>query len=238
MNCPKCGFTQEERADCKKCGVVFSKFYALHSQEPASIYELQNPIQAPAGSGEGYQSSEPADLATVRQSLRDLQQRFNEIEFERAERRQIRSEIHVLDERLQEILGRIASRQEEIEQHIAELASFSANPSVRSFVDLAEKLRGFDVESMSRRLENLEDQLKSLAEDAQEKHESVTSDSLAALESRMKDIEGRVETLHESSNSSAIDNARAQIDGAHKGIEELKTALQNVTLRYSEIGEL
>ncbi len=104
--CPKCGFVQEERLDCLKCGVVFSKYYALfHSAEPGG-----------ESGADGELPPEPAD-PDVRTSLSDLQSqiralhgRLAEVNFEKAERNQIRADLKALQRQLEENVKRLENR--------------------------------------------------------------------------------------------------------------------------------
>jgi len=111
INCPKCGHAQEERLDCRKCGVVFSKYYALHPPGRLDIAGVaeESSVKKP---------SEP-DQATVisdlQQQVRELSARFAEIEFEKAERSQLRTDLKNLDRRLQDMLDRMALQLEQFE---------------------------------------------------------------------------------------------------------------------------
>src|SRR5688500_8980743 len=96
LNCPKCGHEQEERLDCKKCGVVFTKFYALYPQQGATT-TLPD-------------STEVMELTEISRLIRDLSRRFNEFEFERAERARLRGDLRVLDQKVESGLKELADQ--------------------------------------------------------------------------------------------------------------------------------
>lgn len=112
MNCPKCGYEQEERLDCKKCGIVFSKYTALHHldkpQNPEDISHSQ--------AREAPEEDSDYGLMELRQALKELSRRFSEIEFERAQRHQLRTEIKNLEQQFHEELVSFASRIDEAEK--------------------------------------------------------------------------------------------------------------------------
>lgn len=116
MNCPKCGYEQEERLDCKKCGIVFSKYTALHyldkpqNPEEASHFQARELPEGDADFG----------LMELRQALREVNRRFSEIEFERAQRHQLRAEIKNMEQKFQEELVSLASRFDEAEKLCSE----------------------------------------------------------------------------------------------------------------------
>jgi chromosome segregation ATPase len=112
VNCPKCGYEQEERLDCRKCGIVFSKYTALHHLD-----KLQNPEDV-----SHFQAREVPEedsdfgLIELRQALREVNRRFSDIEFERAQRHQLRAEIKNLEQKFQEELVSLASRIDEADK--------------------------------------------------------------------------------------------------------------------------
>src|SRR5512137_1822659 len=80
--CPKCGYEQEERLDCLKCGIVFSKFHALHVADKVPQAEIPEVPPLPPMLSEDPSSF---DLAELRQQVRDLGRQFTAVEFERVE---------------------------------------------------------------------------------------------------------------------------------------------------------
>jgi chromosome segregation ATPase len=58
------------------------------------------------------------------------------------------------------------------------------------------------------------------------------------MDERLNEVEGRIHVLVGGEATSLPNGAQAQLDATVKSLEDLKTALQNVTVRYSEIGEL
>ena len=67
MNCPKCGYEQEERLDCKKCGIVFSKYTALHHLDKPQNPEDGSHFQA----REAPEDDSDYGLMELRQALRE-----------------------------------------------------------------------------------------------------------------------------------------------------------------------
>ena len=156
MNCPKCGFVQEERTDCRKCGVVFAKFLALRALESAAPLETQEPQHPQNAFSEEHHDHEEPALVEVRQDLQVVQQRFKELEFEKAERRRIQGEIRALNESVQESVARIMARQEDLEQRLSRLADLPPAPSAQEFAELKMEVHAIDVESVRRHLETVE----------------------------------------------------------------------------------
>lgn len=106
MNCPKCGYTQEKRLDCKKCGVVFSKYYAMFppgKSSEAAPATRQNPKEPPE------QDFRPV-MAELETQVHSLSNRFNEIEFEKAERSQLRMDLKNVEQQFHEKLDGIEAR--------------------------------------------------------------------------------------------------------------------------------
>jgi chromosome segregation ATPase len=238
VNCPKCGFVQEERADCRKCGVVFAKFFALRVQEAAPAPEVKDSQPAPQNNPEEHHMSDAAALLEVRQGLRNLQQRFHEMEFEKAERRRIRGEMRALDMRLQEGLGRITACQEESEQLAARLADLPPSASLQDFAALKMEVRAIDIISAHKRIERLESRILSLSEELAAKADLHYLELLPKMDERLEEVENRLEKLAETNGAALGNDATSQLAAALSAFEELKVGLQNVTLRYSEIGEL
>lgn len=237
MNCPKCGFVQEERADCRKCGVVIAKFLALRAQETPPAPETRESLPAPDNRPEEYPTVDTPLLLDIRQTLKNLQQRFQELEFEKAERRRVRGELHALDMRLQDVSARLAARQDEIE-HAAKLAEHPPAPTLQDFAALKMEVRAMDATGIYRRIDRMEVLLQSLAQDLAAKADSQESFLLTELDQRLREAEGRIEALADAKAAGLGENALAQLDTALSSFSDLKSALHGVTIRYSEIGEL
>ena len=74
MICPKCGFDQEERLDCKECGIVFSKYNALFTASESS------------GTPEE-EVSLKSEIQDLQIQVRELSSRLIDVDFEKAERK-------------------------------------------------------------------------------------------------------------------------------------------------------
>ena len=106
MNCPKCGYAQEKRLDCKKCGIVFSKYHALF---PTS--KITDAPPAEASNGQELSGQEVRTmLSGLQTQVQVLSNRFAEVEFEKAERNQLRLDLKNLERQLSENLGRLEYR--------------------------------------------------------------------------------------------------------------------------------
>ena len=219
--------------------MVFAKYFALHSHEPVMPSEIPDPPRNPIVIYEEPKNPESMDLAEIRQNLRDLQQRFNELEFERAERRRTRSEIRALEDRLQQSFARISERQETIEQHISKIASLPPTPTAEDLAALRMELRAMDFQSVQQRIERVENSLQSCIEQMTAKPESPSVDLLHSMEARLRDAECRLAGIMvDEGGANPSNGGQAQLIAAFHELGQLKTTLQNVTVRYSEIGEL
>ena len=230
VNCPKCGFLQEERIDCRKCGVVFSKYLALRGQNPAMPPDVPGPQNNFNASPEG-SPEEPPELLEIRRFLKDVQQRFNELEFERAERRRIGGELRSLEARLEENLDRISALEEGMEQSLSALAALPEPPSRGEFAELRKEVSAIDIEAIGRRIERVEQGLATCIDALARLADSGVHEQLTRLDARLTSVEAAA------ANSAQV-KAEPPPDSVLKELGELKAALQNVTLRYSEIGEL
>jgi chromosome segregation ATPase len=106
MSCPKCGFAQETRSDCKKCGVVFSKYYALFPSGKTVDGipgEIPNPQEMP-------DRDLPVRIVELQEQVRALSSRCAQVEFEKAERNQLRQDLRNLERQLVESVERLESR--------------------------------------------------------------------------------------------------------------------------------
>ena len=238
MNCPKCGFVQEERADCIKCGVVFAKFFAFHAPEPASALVSQEPIPAVVTPAIEQPPSDADQLREINQSVRNLEQRFRELEFERAERRRLHGEMRAMDGRLKEGLALVTACQEEVQLHTSKLAGLPPTISLQEFSALQFEVRTLDAQSLHQRIEQMENCLKSCTEEKSHEQDGFPIETLSRLDKRIDELENRLDRLSEANGANLSEMDRTRLDSALKAYEELKASLQNVTLRYTEIGEL
>lgn len=105
MICPKCGLDQEERLDCKECGIVFSKYNALFPSDESS-----DSIDE-----EALMKSKFQDLQI---QVRELGSRFIDVEFEKAERKKIRSELKDLEQQIQQNQLQTETRMQRMEERL------------------------------------------------------------------------------------------------------------------------
>jgi DNA repair exonuclease SbcCD ATPase subunit len=147
MTCPKCGHEQEERLDCLKCGVVFSKYYALfRSSKSPSEKGFEDPIAQ-----EQSEQERRVAISDLQLQLREISVRIAEVEFEKAERNQLRTELKNLEQHFQANLEQIALQLEQIEKRLAE-------PSVSTFQQEMEDY----FPRLLKRLEQVESKLEGL----------------------------------------------------------------------------
>lgn len=105
MICPKCGFEQEERLDCRECGIIFSKYNAL--------------FQSADGRNEHNDSASGMDeIQELQIQMRDLSSRLIEAEFEKAERKKLRSDLRDMEDLLQSEKTEKEARLKQIEDKL------------------------------------------------------------------------------------------------------------------------
>lgn len=233
MICPKCGYSQEERLDCRKCGVVFSKYYALHTPARVVVSEAPEPVQPSTPDVENL----PAEIADLRQNFKELNRRFNEVEFERAERTRLRGEIRTLDQKLRDNLEQALERLNALEQRANNPPAPPADASPEDFQRLKEELLEEHLAPTLVRLEQIDARLEALPKELAPKTDPRIIESLRKLVQRVTELDSEVANLT-IDRSTQAENAPLGLEKASKDIDELRTSLQNVTMRYSEIGEL
>jgi chromosome segregation ATPase len=187
VNCPKCGFEQEERLDCKKCGIVFSKYTALHYAE--TTQNTEDTGQVPAR--EMPEGSSDYGLAELRKTLKDLDRCLSEIEFEKAQRQQLRAEMKNLEQKFREELAKLISRVDEAEKLRNErelLQEQKIWPEIKCD-QLLQRVGALEVcsENWTRSLDALKEELAGLkARDAEGDREA--SDVLAAVDLKCQEM--------------------------------------------------
>lgn len=183
MNCPKCGYEQEERLECLKCGIVFSKYTALYRPDRLQGPEEAGGIQARAVPDE----ESDFGLMELRQALRDVSRRFGEIEFERAQRHQLRAEIRNLEQKLQEELSGLAARFDDAEKRHNELKSEpEGDPRQKAdFEQLRGRVEALEAmpETLTRGLDALKAELAEL-KSRQPAADAGTAGALTALDAK------------------------------------------------------
>lgn len=105
MICPKCGFEQEERLDCRECGIIFSKYNALF----------------PSADGRNEDDDSASGMNEIQElqiQMRDLSSRLIEAEFEKAERKKLRSDLRDMEDLLQSEKTEKEERLKQIEEKL------------------------------------------------------------------------------------------------------------------------
>jgi DNA repair exonuclease SbcCD ATPase subunit len=178
MNCPKCGFAQEQRLDCKKCGVVFSKYYALYPlTRPAAPNGLDDPIEQ-----ELLERGHKSAIADLQMQIRELNARFEEVEFEKVERNRLRTDLQNLEKQLHENLDLTSSRFEEFKKVLA-----AAEESLETVERRAESL-GDEVNQLSPAGEKADDNSRKISE---------LQDQLVELRDQVGEMQGLLEQLQQ-----------------------------------------
>jgi archaellum component FlaC len=235
VNCPKCGFLQEERLDCKKCGVVFSKYIALHNQEK----QLQSDSREASSPLPQFASAEPylPDLAEMRQSLKEMGRRLSETEFERAERVRISGELRSLDQKFQDLQVQFASSIAGLEEKAENMVS-STLPTEEDLRKLSLELIEAYLDPLLKRLDQVEQKV--------EKRQNGNSKGMQAdvhFQNALQGLEQRMAALEKTEPKDAefvAPDTKGALDQEKilKEFEDIRFSLQNATLKYSEIGEL
>jgi chromosome segregation ATPase len=229
VNCPKCGFAQEERADCLKCGVVFAKYYALYPLDSATPVELTEIPEVPPAVAVDPPSAELDELHRI---VLDLSRRFNELDFERIERSRQRNEIRALEQKVEAQLALMTRSLADQEQKIVEL------PARKDLEDLKAGLHNDRIEPILHLLAQMEDRLTAVQNEVSTISDPRILEAMKKLDKRQADLEGKLTDLFPAGNGEEESASAARIGPVLRAIDELRESLQNVTVRYSEIGEL
>jgi len=207
LTCPKCGFVQEERSDCRKCGVVFSKYYALYpSTRPEAIASVASP-----GTAAQIDRSQKLAISDLQMQIRELNARFAEVEFEKAERIQLRADLKNLEKKLREALEETAAR---LEQWQHQIDGFCISKAHLETLD-------FNLAAVMERLEQLEVRMKMLEsatghEDDFAGHESHYSRLLSELQQQLLSLKMEVSEIksqyHTTGQISGTEQARSALE--------------------------
>jgi chromosome segregation ATPase len=220
--CPKCGYEQEERLDCLKCGIVFSKFHALHIAEKVPQAETMEvpPIPlAPSDEGSSF------DLAELRQQVRDLSRQLTAVEFERVERSQLRTDMRTLDKKVQSVIDGLTQRLETLERSANEPPAPPPASVQPDRAELVEELKATHLDLIHQRLDLIESKLEKLAGDSEPQTDPWVLESLGKLDQRIGNLEERVQGLFESSPPPDLSGA---LEDLQNRLQTLKSELDAV----------
>jgi hypothetical protein len=234
VNCPKCGFEQEERVDCIRCGIVFSKYYAVH------ILSRSTPPDSTASSPDQVLPASDTGITEIRQTLREVQRRLGEVEYERAERAQLRKNLKALDERMaaefekvNDLLRALPAEPGTRQVQDAAPEPDRVAPIVREVTLLKERFSG-EISLLGTRLEELQRAVAAIPE-PQALPEVVTPEAFVELEQELKAIylrplRDRIDELEERLTRSAQER-RATLD------PRLDAALKLLEGRLANLGK-
>lgn len=254
MICPKCGYEQEERIDCLRCGVVFSKYYQLHPEAkkgrienaerpslPPPEHSRPAPAAPPAPSGE----TDDIELAQIRLSLRDITRKLSDLDVERAERVRLRGDLSNLDQRINENLKNFTAMLTELQLAVGEFPPVEAlreetkalREELREHIlSLREKIQS--ATPAISRIEQIEARLEATADRALTSTDAEMSDRLRKLEEEISALDRQALAPAQQPARWESDASTLELGKVLKELDALRTSLQNVTVRYSEIGEL
>ena len=124
MICPKCGFEQEERPDCHECGIVFSK-YNGRFQSP----QTQDSTSEVASTN--------GNLQELQIKVRELSAQIIDVEFEKAERKKLRTDLKNLEEQIHKTQQQMETRIQQLENS---LQNSEADPDLKISPEMLEIL--------------------------------------------------------------------------------------------------
>ncbi len=206
--CPKCGYEQEERLDCLKCGIVFSKFIAFHAPDKTSR----------ADSAEINQAAPPLpedtlafDASEVRRQIRELSRRFNEVEFERVERSQLRSDLRALERKSLSELEQLNSRLEILERLANEPPALPPAPPIPDYAELIKDLKSTQVDPLVQKLADLERRFEEIVEAITHQPDGQIVARLEGLDARVSVLETQLAGLRAGDDSRELTEATQEL---------------------------
>ncbi len=234
--CPKCGFEQDKRNDCLKCGVIFSKYYALHPE--ARPVRAEGADAPDVSDQRPHEHSEPPEHSSISRHAPDPQAREPEptpSETSGLDRR-IYSTIKLYGERLGELQKRIEERPKlaGIEEKLAALRQETR----QEIETLREVVRGHDPKPLFEQLHQVESRLEALPRELAGQIEASLSEWARGVDARFSELEEALKSTTAQPSQKEDSEAILELGKVLKELDGLRAALQNVTVRYSEIGEL
>jgi chromosome segregation ATPase len=223
MTCPKCGHEQEERLDCLKCGVVFSKYYALF---PSSKSPSEKGFEDPMAQEQSEQERRVA-ISDLQLQLREIYVRIAEVEFEKAERNQLRTQLKNLEQHFQANLEQIAIQLEQVEKRLAEpsVSAFQQEIEVY-FPRLLKRLE--QVEGRLGELKDIGSQINALNEknEAGSKQLSMLQNQHSALREEFSAIKSQLEQVCEAQRKKEPSTPlEIDVHAIRKHLDELREML-------------
>ena len=172
----------------------------------------------------------PGTSPSCARRCRELSRRFSEVEFERAERNQIRSELRGLDQKIRDAVQQIGARVGGL-RGLGQQSSRA--PTTLTLDLLKEQLWEEDLRPLLEKIDSLESVLDRIRQEpAPPRTDPRLADALLKLEARVMEMDGKIAAVRE------VPQGNRSLDSALGEFADLKTAVQNVTVRYSEIGDL
>ncbi|MBN1567976.1 MAG: hypothetical protein JXA73_09025 [Acidobacteria bacterium] len=255
INCPKCGYAQEKRLDCIKCGVVFNKYFALFSDGKSA-----NTNRAEASNSRDVSGNDIyVKLSELEMQVKSLTGRFAEVEFEKIERNKLKADMKNLEQLLSENLESMGRRLEsmpvpevpqaklsELEMQVKSLTGRFAEVEIekternklKADMKNLEQQLSENLESMSRRLEN-----PPVPEVPQETHDPrlpEISERLAQAEAKLGDIDSASQYMVEFNeknefNLREISDLKQQITTVREDLEKIRGQLEAIIQAQNEI---
>lgn len=215
MICPKCGFDQEERLDCKECGIVFSKYNALFtSSEPSGAPEEEVSLK-----------SEIQDLQI---QVRELSSRLIDVDFEKAERKKIRSDLTDLNKQMQQNQTEMVTQMKQIEERLERSFQESASQITPEILENLPKSEEMEQQAseLTDNLNHINDRLTSLWEKTGQNSSQITElcDQVTSLHNEILETRDQLESMDKN-----------QVDGEPKTIYE--DDVKSIRKNLDELGQ-
>jgi chromosome segregation ATPase len=222
MICPKCGLEQEERLDCRKCGIVFSKYFALY---PSNQYPIPK----------GEVDLLAQEFPDLQQKLRELNARFVEIEFEKAERNRLRTDLRDLEIRFQQNQDKLEARINQIESRLVSTPDtpFNIDEQVRQILpkcDACENRTAKLVDSFSLTVNQLGDLWENTNQNSRQLSE--LQDQVAEIRKEVWEIKEQFALFHQALNREEPQTINDDnLQAIRKNLDELGQFISSLSKR-------
>jgi chromosome segregation ATPase len=200
MICPKCGFEQEERLDCKECGIVFSKYNALFtSSESSDTLEEEVSLKS--------------EIQNLQIQVRELSSRLINVDFEKAERKKIRSELTDLNKQMYQNQTEMETRMRQIEERLESSFLESASQVAPEILENLPKSEEIDQKAseLTDNINRINDRLTSLWEKTGQNSHQIEElcDQVTTLYNEILETKNQLESME-----------KIEVDGEPKTIYE------------------